>query len=99
MIEIIVHRAALTYHGIAGYIGRRRCAMKELDVTTIAPRDRHPLIFKMFDELAQGDAMVLTNDHDPKPLYYSFLHERQEQFEWEYHEQGPERWKVRIAKK
>ena len=41
--------------------------MKELDVTTIAPKDRHPLIFKTFDELKKGGDFTLTNDHDPKP--------------------------------
>ncbi len=73
--------------------------MIEMDVTTIVPKDRHPLIFKAFDELETGDELVLTNDHDPKPLYYVFLHEREGQFSWEYHEQGPTRWKVRILKK
>jgi uncharacterized protein (DUF2249 family) len=73
--------------------------MKELDVTTIAPKDRHPLIFKTFDELKNGGDLILTNDHDPKPLYYSFLHERGGQFGWEYLEQGPAVWKVKIMKK
>ncbi len=73
--------------------------MKELNVTTIEPRNRHPLIFSTFDGLQKGEALVLTNDHDPKPLYYSLLHEREGQFEWEYLAQGPEEWKVKIAKK
>jgi uncharacterized protein (DUF2249 family) len=73
--------------------------MKELDVTTIAPKDRHPLIFKTFDELQKGGEFVLNNDHDPKPLYYSFLHERDGQFDWEYLEQGPMVWRVKISKK
>ncbi len=73
--------------------------MKVLDVTTIAPKDRHPLIFRTFDELQKGGTVSLVNDHDPKPLYYSFLHERGGQFEWEYLEQGPTVWKVRITKK
>jgi uncharacterized protein (DUF2249 family) len=72
--------------------------MKELDVTTIAPRDRHPLIFSTFDALVKGDAFVLINDHDPKPLYYSFLHEREGKFDWMYLEQGPMVWKVKISK-
>ena len=71
----------------------------ELDVTVILPRERHPLIFRTFDELQQGAAFILTNDHDPKPLYYSLLHEREGQFEWEYLAEGPEEWKVKIAKK
>jgi len=52
--------------------------MKELNVTTIAPKDRHPLIFKTFDDLEKGGAFLLVNDHDPKPLYYrpAFLREQ-----------------------
>jgi uncharacterized protein (DUF2249 family) len=73
--------------------------LKELDVTTIMPRDRHPLIFRTFDELEKDAAFLLVNDHDPKPLYYSFLHEREGLFRWEYLEQGPITWKVRISKK
>ncbi|MGE5173905.1 MAG: DUF2249 domain-containing protein [Betaproteobacteria bacterium] len=73
--------------------------METLDVTTIMPRDRHPRIFKTFDGLGKGESFILVNDHDPKPLYYSFLHEREGRFEWEYLEQGPLVWKVKIAKK
>jgi len=39
------------------------------------------------------------NDHDPKPLYYQLLGERGNIFEWEYLEQGPEWWKVKISKR
>lgn len=73
--------------------------MNELNVTIIPPKNRHPLIFKTFDELKAGHGFILVNDHDPKPLYYSFLHEREGQFEWEYLEQGPLVWKVKILKK
>ena len=73
--------------------------LQELDVTTIVPRERHPLIFKTFDELGKGGEFILKNDHDPKPLYYSFLHEREGLFDWEYLEQGPMTWKVKITKK
>lgn len=73
--------------------------LKELNVTTIIPRDRHPQIFRTFDELEKGSAFIIINDHDPKPLYYSFLHEREGLFGWEYLEQGPMIWKVKISKK
>lgn len=69
-----------------------------IDVRRLAPRERHPLIFQTFDELAPGEAFILVNDHDPRPLYYQFLHERPEQFTWNYLEQGPEVWRVRIGK-
>ena len=41
---------------------------------------------------------ILLNDHDPKPLYYQFMFERPGQFTWDYVEQGPEAWQVRIGK-
>lgn len=72
--------------------------MKELNVTNIVPRERHPLIFETFDGLNKGEYFVLINDHDPKPLYYQFLHERAGLFQWEYIEQGPDEWKVKISK-
>ena len=68
-----------------------------VDVREIAPRDRHPLIFDTFDGLSAGQAMILVNDHDPKPLYYQFLHERADQFDWTYLQEGPDEWRVRIA--
>jgi len=73
--------------------------MPLIDVRPIAPPKRHPLIFQTFDGLDVGDAFLLVNDHDPKPLYYQFLHERENQFVWEYLAQGPELWQVRISKR
>lgn len=70
----------------------------ELDVRETPPPQRHLLIFQTFDGLQPGEAFILVNDHDPKPLYYQFLHERQGQFTWEYLEEGPEVWRVRIGK-
>lgn len=72
--------------------------MKELNVSSIAPRERHPLIFRTFDELNKGEAFILINDHDPKPLHYQFMHEREGIFSWEYLQQGPDEWKVKITK-
>ena len=69
-----------------------------IDVRTIAPRERHPLIFSTFGALAKGEALELVNDHDPKPLYYQFQAEHHGQFSWSYLEQGPDTWRVRIAK-
>ncbi len=69
-----------------------------VDVRTIAPRDRHPLIFGTFDKLGAGEALLLVNDHDPKPLYYQFDAESKGQFTWDYLESGPDVWQVRIGK-
>jgi len=70
-----------------------------LDVTLIEPRFKHPKIFEKFDSLSSNEAFIIHNDHDPKPLYYQLLGERGQIFTWEYLENGPEWWKVKIAKK
>jgi len=69
-----------------------------LDVRTIIPRERHAKIFALFDGLAPNESFILVNDHAPRPLYYEFMHERPDQFTWEYLEEGPEVWKVRITR-
>lgn len=70
-----------------------------LNVTLIEPRFKHPAIFEKFDSLVGGQQFTILNDHDPKPLYYQLLGERGNIFTWEYLENGPEWWKVRISKK
>lgn len=72
--------------------------MKQLDVRMIEPRFRHSSIFELFDGLAVGEAFELVNDHAPRPLFYQFQHERADQFAWEYLEEGPEQWRVRISR-
>lgn len=73
-------------------------AEKNVDVRSLIPPRRHPLIFQSFESLRPGEAFVLVNDHDPKPLYYQFAAEHAGEFTWEYLEQGPEAWRVRIGK-
>jgi regulator of cell morphogenesis and NO signaling len=70
-----------------------------LDVTVLEPRQKHPTIFLRFDALNEGESLTIYNDHDPKPLYYQLLGERGNIFTWEYLEEGPEWWKVKIAKR
>ncbi|MBZ0303924.1 MAG: DUF2249 domain-containing protein [Anaerolineae bacterium] len=72
--------------------------MTQLDIRTIPPRDRHPMIFDRFDHLQSGESFELINDHAPTPLYYQFFHERPDQFAWEVLEEGPETWRVRITR-
>ena len=48
-----------------------------VDVRSIIPRERHPLIFNTFSSLEPGQGFVLVNDHDPKPLYYQFQAEHE----------------------
>lgn len=70
----------------------------QLDVRELIPRDRHTQIFATYQALEPGAAFVLVNDHDPKPLYYQFQAENAGEFSWEYLEEGPEVWRVRIGR-
>lgn len=70
-----------------------------INVPEIEPKLKHPTIFQVFDGLNGGESLVIHNDHDPKPVYYQLLGERGDIFTWQYLEQGPEWWKVRITKK
>jgi uncharacterized protein (DUF2249 family) len=69
-----------------------------IDVRTIAPRLRHPLIFGTFETLDDGESFLLVNDHDPKPLFYQFNVDYPGLFEWVYEQAGPEVWQVRIGR-
>lgn len=69
-----------------------------IDVRTVQPRDRHPLIFSTFGKLATGQALELVNDHDPRPLYFQFQNQVPGQFAWSYLEQGPHTWRVAITR-
>jgi len=62
------------------------------------PQLKHKVIFETFDRLAGGEAMLLINDHDPRPLRYQFEATRSGQFTWEYLEQGPDVFRVKIGK-
>ncbi|MCO5102063.1 MAG: DUF2249 domain-containing protein [Burkholderiaceae bacterium] len=69
-----------------------------IDVRTIAPHERHSLIFSSFNALPQGAALELVNDHDPAPLHRQFKSNLHGLFTWDYLEQGPALWRVRIGK-
>jgi len=69
-----------------------------IDVRTIVPREQPPLIFNTFHELSPGQDFILVNDHDPKPLYYHFKAEYDRTFKWDYLDQGPDVWRVRISR-
>lgn len=72
--------------------------MKSIFAPSIPPRDRHKQIFDLFFSLAVGEQMMLINDHDPKPLHYTFLIEYPDTFTWVYQTEGPELFEVVITK-
>jgi uncharacterized protein (DUF2249 family) len=101
------HPAAQRFNGLLHYLTAPHREEGEivmpdtdrvLDVRQEIPARRHELIFRTYAELEDGNGFVLVNDHDPKPLYYQFAAEHANQFEWDYLEQGPQVWRVRIGR-
>ncbi|MCG6567107.1 DUF2249 domain-containing protein [Tessaracoccus sp. ZS01] len=70
----------------------------DLDVRELAPAQRHSTIFGTWSALPPGEAFILVNDHDPKPLSYQFAAEHPGEYTWDYQENGPEVWRVKIGK-
>ena len=70
----------------------------QIDLRKLAPEERHTAVFRVFDSLTMGEEFMLVVDHDPKPLFRQFRTQRPGAFHWEYTEQGPQLWQVRIAK-
>lgn len=70
----------------------------DLDVRTLPHGQRHEIIFARLDRLEPGQALVIVNDHDPKPLRYQTAAMWPDRFEWTYEQSGPEIWRVAISR-
>jgi uncharacterized protein (DUF2249 family) len=69
-----------------------------IDARAIAPNERHGLVLSSFNGLPQGAALELVDDRDPAPLHRQFKSSLHGLFTWDYLEQGPDLWRVRIGK-
>lgn len=71
-----------------------------LDVRPVEPKDRLETIMSAYDSLSPGGTLELTVDHDPRCMYYTLeaLHGR-DTFTFVYKEEGPEVWRVDVAKR
>ena len=76
----------------------RATVTTNLDVRQIPGRERHALILCRFADLSPGEALLLIDDHDPKPLFYQFQAQARGEFTWDYLQNGPEVWRIRIGK-
>jgi uncharacterized protein (DUF2249 family) len=70
----------------------------ELDVRTLPHGQRHEIIFGRLQALAAGESLVIVNDHDPKPLRYQAEALWPGSFTWNYHEAGPQVWRLAITR-
>lgn len=71
---------------------------RTIDVRDLPPASRHPAIFQALGGLEPSMSLELVNDHDPKPLYYQLQAEQPGSFTWDYLEEGPLVWRVRIGR-
>lgn len=72
--------------------------MLELDVRVLPPPKKHTTIHEMLDRLEPGEALRITNDHDPRPLRFELDHDHPNKFSFKYLESGPETWLVDIVR-
>jgi uncharacterized protein (DUF2249 family) len=72
--------------------------IQTLDLRPMPPFERHEKIFKIWDSLKPGETLKIINDHNPKPLRYQFEAEHKGKFEWEYEQEGPRDWVVKIKR-
>ncbi len=72
---------------------------KKLDLRAIPMFQRHPCVFDSWEAMEAGEAIEITNDHDPKALRYQFESEYTDKFDWDYLTDGPSEWIVKITKK
>ena len=73
-------------------------SMPVIDVRAIPPFERHPRIFGLINALQVEESLMIISDHDPRPLRYQIETRYPGLVSWEYLEQGPEVWRVRIVR-
>jgi uncharacterized protein (DUF2249 family) len=69
-----------------------------LNIQSIIPQNRHPLVFAVFESTLPGASFVLVNNHDPMPLQRQLSQMYPGTFAWNYLEQGPQVWRVEVRK-
>lgn len=69
-----------------------------VNATEYPPHLKHKVIFETFGKLQPSESMLLVNDHDPVPLRFQFDAMHPGQFTWEYIEQGPLTFQVKISR-
>ena len=73
-------------------------AERVIDVRDIEPRFRHQIIHRLVEQLSSDASLQLIADHPPKPLRYQLELRFGDACKWSYLEEGPDVWRVRIAK-
>lgn len=70
-----------------------------LDVRRLPCELRRATIIESFDALEPGQAMEIVNSFDPVPLRQHFEERTLVGFGWDYLEEGPEIWRIRLTRR
>jgi uncharacterized protein (DUF2249 family) len=71
----------------------------DVDVRDVEPKHRYERIMGAYEALLVGGALQLTVDHDPRCMYYALRATRGDDgFAFDYLEDGPETWRVRVTR-
>ncbi len=71
----------------------------QLDIRPVEPKDRYERIMNAYEQLTGLQTLELTVDHDPRCMYYALRATRGDgAFSFDYLEDGPETWRVRVRK-
>ena len=70
-----------------------------LDVRRLPCELRRATIIESFDALAPGQSLEIVNSFDPVPLRQHFEERTLVGFGWDYLEQGPEIWRIRLTRR
>ena len=58
----------------------------------------HEQVFRGLDEVGVGESALVIADHDTRPVFYQYQTERGCSLNWQYVQEGPEVWKIRVVK-
>lgn len=100
MENIELHRNRAEAAGVGGgcACGGHDEGVPELDVQTIPHAVRHAAIFGVLDGLRPGFSVILSATHDPVPLLQQLEDRAPGDFEVNYLDRGPERWRLRVLR-
>lgn len=73
--------------------------LPELDARIIPHAIRHGAVIGAFGQIRPGNAMVLVAPHNPVPLLNQLAEIEGDALDVSYLEQGPEAWRLRLARK
>lgn len=74
-------------------------APNALDIRPLQPPRKSKTVLATFDRLEKGESFILVDDQDPIRLRSYLEAERPGQGQWDYLQEGPYVWHVRITRR